>query len=588
MTIRADLSRTPRFDRMRQVLPEPWRTLLLKDTIFELTGAWKFFTHLSATQAVLFYLPGFSAMPLAFARHVARVDLFGLAPEEQELIAEMAAAKALANLRCLHSLADLQPPYATIVLMPELESWRQPGWQELQERLHAGAHSAEEYWLILRHSGRRRLRQHGEKFLRTILRRPKLMGVQRYLRPGFMADGIAGASQAAKFFPVCAQAERLMLTLAPCFPAPRHISIAPEKPSMLSHVHAEKPAHAEHVICAQRPAAQAFSYLERLLRHLTLVSKQSWRPAGAMRVLPGGKVQVVLHQEGTPRPAALLKLPLIPYAAARMRENAGHLLRLSQALELLPEQRECFPHHLAAGQFEAQAYYLETFLPGCSLDQLPATAHTARQWHNIFRLWFEIQQRLARRVQMDDRVLAGLIGEHARDLQAWLSPGPVESVRLQRVVAYCYEVFAGRELALSLVHGDFSIKNILIDPSTQEVRGVIDWDLADFLSAPPLDVLHFFVRTDERSFHEPAPAIALRLIKDRTGRHTSYFDEACERYGYRRADWPALVLMYWLLRLRAYLGSDKNMDAKFVRRQFSDMLELFEREPLAPRIGVAV
>ena len=139
----------PRFDRLRQNLPEQSRTLLLKDTLFELTGAWKFFTSLSSTQTVFIYLPGYSALPLAFARHVAQVEILGLAPEEEELLAEVATAKAIANIKFLRTPADMQAPYPTNILMPEhnhssaYAERQQRAWRETISRLRSSTSSAE-------------------------------------------------------------------------------------------------------------------------------------------------------------------------------------------------------------------------------------------------------------------------------------------------------------------------------------------------------------------------------------------------------------------------------------------------------------
>lgn len=597
------MSKMPRFDRLRQTLPEGWRTLLLKDTIFELTGAWKFFTSLPATQTVFFYLPGFSALPLAFARHVARVEVLGLAPEEQELLTEAAAAKALENVRCLQTIEDIRSPYATIVLMPECESAKESSlrpvreWQEMISRLQKDSCGSEEYWLILRQPGRRRLARQSKKLLQNALRflrvlqrsHPSLPTVTTRL--SFIADNVPVAAQVSEIWPLSAHGEALALMVSPHFAAPQDVSVAGEVAGALSLFRADMPGkasaqvHARHVICGRRPTGQGDSFLERLLLHLTRASQQSWQPAGALCVLPGGKVQVVLRAQGAA--AALLKLPLIPYAEVRMHENAGHLLRLSQAEELSPAQRLFFPKSLAQGRYEGQAYFLETFLSGRSLDRLPATPDTPIRIQAIFELWFEIQQRLGHRVKINESVFGSLVGDHARRLQEWLVPAEVEAARPQRVIEYCQRTLGGRELELSLVHGDFSSKNILLDPLIPQVTGVIDWDLADFLSVPLLDVLHFFVRLDERSFLDPSPAIALRLTKTR-GLHVRYFEEARERFGYRAEDWPALVMLYWLFRLRGYIGSEKNMDTKFVRRQIAGMLDLFEREVLSPPTGVIV
>ena len=574
---------------LRQSLTESRRPLVLKDSIFELTGAWKYFTRLSADQAVCFYLSGYTAMPLAFARHVARVEVLGLLPEEQQLLEEVAAAKTVFNVRFVSTPEELQPPYATIVFMPSRASRRERVWQQTTAKLQTAATGAEEYWVILHQPDRRRLVRRGKQFLHTMLRPSQREENVTTLRPGFVAANAPAFAYAHLFVPQQERVEKLALSLSPDFSAPKHIAVFHGTIAAFSSLHSNKTQRGEHVVYGQRPAGQSCSYLERLLLHLEHGTRRAWQPAGAMRVLPGGKVQVVLQPRHAPAGTeALLKLPLIPYAAARMRENAHHLLRLARAEELSPEQRRLFPGNLAEGVFETQAYFLETLLPGRSLEQLPPFTPPAWLVQAVWQAWFDVQQRLSRRVKINDSVFASVLGNQARRLQTWLSIPPVDAARLQRALDYCHGIFSGRELVLGLVHGDFSIKNILADPAQRRISGVIDWDLADFFSVPLVDVLHFFVRLDPRSFRDPAPAIAMRLVQDREGRHARYFQEACTRFGYRMKDWPAVTILYWLSRQRGYVGSSKNTDAKFVRRQFLDVLELFEREVLAAPAGAVV
>lgn len=92
-----------RFEQVQKTLPEPLRSALLKDNTYELSAAWKFFARLEPKTSALVYAPGYSALPTSLARHFARVEVIGPDAEEQALLADVAAAKALSNLAFLRS-----------------------------------------------------------------------------------------------------------------------------------------------------------------------------------------------------------------------------------------------------------------------------------------------------------------------------------------------------------------------------------------------------------------------------------------------------------------------------------------------------
>jgi len=307
-------------------------------------------------------------------------------------------------------------------------------------------------------------------------------------------------------------------------------------------------------------------------------------------VLPGGKVQIRLDRgEADSSAAALLKLPLVPYAESRLRDNADNLIRLAQTSGIATEHRRLFPILLADGDFESQSYYLESFVNGRAMaDFMHASSYRPDPIGQVVSFWLDLQSRLVRPVKVTDTIFTSLFVDFMHRLQEWLQVDEDCRSRLQRMLDYWYERFAGRDIGVGLVHGDFSPKNLLVDPHTQNVTGLIDWDLADFFSIPLLDVLHFFVRLDGRSFRDPSPAIALRLGTEDEGLHRVYFHIGTKRFGYRPDDWPAIIMFYWLYRQRGYFGSAKVLDQKFLRRQFYDMLDLFESHVLTSKAGVVV
>lgn len=572
-------STLPRFTQFYLTLPENLGADLLNDGIYELPGAWKFFTRLPAGKAVLIYCAGFTAVALAFARHVARVAVTGLHPAEAEILTELARLKQLDNLEILPAQAALHGPYAQIIVLADTRGLSNGTLADFARQLQTVLTGGEEWVLLVRADSAATLANRSKRLLRRLLGRGAPDRSNGAVRLCLRNAPALTREQMLALFPAPRQALCAEVCVSPGFLRPKWISCKANSETS-SPLPATGEAGAEHLLIAGR--ARDASFFQRLLQHLSPAGEAGWQARGPGRVLSGGKLQIELWRETPAAPQqALLKLPLIASAEKRLQENAATLARLQQAEALTPEQRRLFPLTLQAGQFEQQCFQLESFLPGRSLDRLPETlARDPQVIHHLLHCWRGIQEKFVQPVLVDDSVFHRLFVAVLHAVQEWLAPEPAVCQRLQRVVDYWHRQFHGRTLACGLVHGDFSIKNILLDPQRRAITGLIDWDLADFFSLPTMDVLHFFIRLDSRSFQDVPPVIALRLIKSKAGLPQRLLNAVAESYGCQPADWPGVVMLYWLHRQRGYLGSPKNLNARFVRRQFHEVLELFEREIL--------
>lgn len=559
-----------RFKQFYNSLPDQLGAGLLKDGIYELPGAWKFFTRLAPGKPVLLFCPGLTSVACAFARHASRIDVIGLNEAEATLLSELAEFKALSNVRILRQAADITESYATIIVLPRNSAPDKKLLHSVLARFAQIQTREADWWILAQKTRGPMLTRIGKSLQRKFRRRANRQKTAANTRLFLSNDDLMSLSQVSAFFAKRLPDMRTQLHVSPAFVHPKYIAGAqPEQKSE----HAQGQTFLSH-------APAGLSFLERLLQRLNELDGARWRPEPRLHVLAGGKVQLVLCNQAAPaQPKALLKLPLVPHAEIRLRENAKTLTRLREAQELTEGQRGLFPQLLAQGTFENQSYHLESFLPGRSLDQLPAAAARAPgQIHKILQCWLAVQAKFVRPLRVSETIFNEVFVKPAQAVQEWLELGADDGARMRRLYDAWRRQFADRELVLGLVHGDFSIKNIMADLGTREITGFIDWDLADFCSIPLMDVLHFFIRLDARSFQDTPPAIALRLIKSAAGPHHNYFQNVMQRYDYRQEDWMGIVMLYWQHRLRGYLGSPKNYNQRFVRRQFFDVLALFERE----------
>ena len=564
------------FDQLYRQLPREQAKLLLSDCLNELPSAWKFFTRLDHRPALVFS-SALTCMPLAFARHHSSVEVIGLSENEQVLLRELAGLKALSNFKFLQYPREISGPYGTILLLASSAS-NPAALREVIERLDEIATGEEQWWILVRNSSLGKLSR-GKAILRRFLNG----GVEKLpadIRLPFSShDSFADAD--LKSLGTRFAEPTVKVALSPDLFGPKQLAAHETQASRENFAAALRMPSStpQHLLYGVTHNGLQEAFIKRLLDALNQDAAQPWRIGKHCRVLPGGKVHLDLHRDKSLKPhIALLKLPLIPYAASRLSENSNNLIRLSRSPGIA-EQRDRFPQILASGVFEHQAYFVESMLSGRSLDQLSAQAQTQAQIERVLSFWLDLRASTIQRVRITEQVFVEVFSDLATRMREWLELPDTASQRLQRVVDYWQHTFAGRELGLGLVHGDFSIKNILVDPATMHISGLIDWDLADFRSIPAIDVLHFFVRLHGQSFREVPPLIAMRLVQDSGNEMAArYLNQAISAHGYCTEDWPAIVMYYWLFRQRGYLGSPKKIDRQFIHQQFTQVLDIFERK----------
>jgi len=67
--------------------------------------------------------------------------------------------------------------------------------------------------------------------------------------------------------------------------------------------------------------------------------------------------------------------------------------------------------------------------------------------------------------------------------------------KLNQLEQLLHSQIAGRELAFSWTHGDFWPGNLLVQPATGVIGGVVDWDRASAEQLPLHDLLHLLAYT---------------------------------------------------------------------------------------------
>jgi len=178
------------------------------------------------------------------------------------------------------------------------------------------------------------------------------------------------------------------------------------------------------------------------------------------------------------------------------------------------------PKLIAEGQFQGQDYLVTPAFSGVS------GAKVARRLHKLAIIL---------------RRAAGFITEfHQKTVheqvctEQWLLEnfdGLVDYIdklggNVAELKALCRRDLLGKRVLTVTAHGDFSLQNLVFDPQSCQLTGVVDWDLADTRGWPGRDLVHLFVareyETRACTFNEAVIAV-LKRIRDNPGMERDLF-----------------------------------------------------------------
>lgn len=195
----------------------------------------------------------------------------------------------------------------------------------------------------------------------------------------------------------------------------------------------------------------------------------------------------------------------VAYLKVARRGSGGHrLLREAQMLsELAAEpalewlQPYC-PRTLAAGEDRGQVYLLLAPVHG-----EPALKHVqgSESRDRLLRAGGEVLERMRQATGVDI-----VLGE--TELRSWIDHPAAAAIslfgagergtaiaRLQAVREELRSRMDGVALRTSLIHGDFWPSNLLSDPGTGAITGIVDWESAERGALPFHDALHLVLYT---------------------------------------------------------------------------------------------
>jgi hypothetical protein len=253
----------------------------------------------------------------------------------------------------------------------------------------------------------------------------------------------------------------------------------------------------------------------------------------------------------------ILKVPLS--TAANLRTNLEHetLLSLRDILHASGKWPE-IPKALLRSEFRNISYYVQDAMPGFSGLRFSHSRNHQGQWMQqaldfIFRLHLATQTHVKLDEATWDEAVMPLLAPALR--MAEQSAG-VNSTYLRD---FLMQELAGCSWPFVFNHGDYWLGNLLFDPKTGRLQGVIDWDRALPSSLPLIDlfnvllsaraetastsVIHLIIRGMRAAALDPADQRVIAQYADRLGFQLS------------QSQLRAFLLIDWLMRVSTRVSS---------------------------------
>lgn len=188
---------------------------------------------------------------------------------------------------------------------------------------------------------------------------------------------------------------------------------------------------------------------------------------------------------GSP-PAAMVKIPSTGDGRASQRRE-GKIVTALRAETRLGDWAALVPVRLAEGSTEGHSWLVESAAAGVPASRLLAKGPAVLE--AVAAAAATLHQRTSSE---------GVVGD--AELDRWLDQ-PMALARTLggaagrwvRIAAETRSALAGRAVRASWVHGNYTPGNVLIDPQTGTVTGVIDWDWGAPGDLGVLDAVHLVV-----------------------------------------------------------------------------------------------
>jgi aminoglycoside phosphotransferase (APT) family kinase protein len=183
---------------------------------------------------------------------------------------------------------------------------------------------------------------------------------------------------------------------------------------------------------------------------------------------------------------AVLKAPAGAAATASRRREVAALAGLT-ADPRVADFAGLLPESLAAGSADGQMFTVERALPGVEAHRLVRPAEEdGRALGEAASVIGGLHRRTGCSVVIDGPILDRWIDDRV----ALATAATRNAAALERLRQRLRDAWMGRTEVVCWVHGDFWTGNVLTDPASGRVTGIVDWEWAGDRELPAHDVVY--------------------------------------------------------------------------------------------------
>lgn len=186
---------------------------------------------------------------------------------------------------------------------------------------------------------------------------------------------------------------------------------------------------------------------------------------------------------------AVLKLPLCETSLRRVELDRNMLEKAHEVST--PEVRPLVPRVLCYGVLHKQPYFVRCYVPGVDAKLL---VHSREEYSRvvadaagILLQWHQASHRV---VELTPELCERYFVTYFRQARPYL---PAYLGLLDEIQSFLQQASIGQPLSLGLMHGDFHFNNLMIDPGTRRISGILDWDMGEMDGLPMLDLFHLMM-----------------------------------------------------------------------------------------------
>ncbi|MBN1426975.1 MAG: phosphotransferase [Anaerolineae bacterium] len=257
-------------------------------------------------------------------------------------------------------------------------------------------------------------------------------------------------------------------------------------------------------------AASSTMIFQEIQRQSGRQEASGWQLLDALPIVKDG---IGFHLGIPGQPVAVLKISGSPASASSLTHHRTIVQEL-QAMQNLGAWRALLPQVIAHGKLGEQVYVAETRLPGTSSVQSIAPGPSLGTFLSNASCAIEpLHHQTAQVITIDDTILAEWVDMPIEIVRVALNKTTSGNLHsLERLGNELKSALRDKVMTTSWIHGDFAPENILIEPTTHQITGIVDWELASKQALPQIDLAWLYLSTQLRVQNKEIGDVILRFL----------------------------------------------------------------------------